>query len=135
MTLTPDQLAEWARITDAATEGLNDGNYLWMGCPTAEGGRAFLRLGEADATFIATARAAMPALIEECRRLQQAEDEADKRVCEAWDKNRDIIATLEAALRRCVDELLNYERDDLGWKREGVTEALAAARAALEEEP
>ena len=75
MTITKEQLAEWQRMTEAATEG--PWRLMWdytrYGCPI------FMKDGdssapkdwaEADRGFIATAREAVPALLAEVERLQ-----------------------------------------------------------------
>lgn len=85
MSITPEQLAEWERITEAATLGpwatssrssgvgadysYEDDFLGWELAPLETPQRGQITRG-ADAQFIAEARTAMPLLLAEVRRLQ-----------------------------------------------------------------
>lgn len=81
MTITPEQLAEWARIEREATQGewyveRGDSGYITSRVKCSEcGDWKETTVGQMeevfDATFATTSRDAMPLLIAEVQRLQQ----------------------------------------------------------------
>mgnify|MGYP003393624822 CR=1 FL=1 len=68
-----DKLAEWRRLAEAATKGpWATGRISMPGEALLAFGRRSLQMPEADAVFIAAAREAVPALLDEVERLRKA---------------------------------------------------------------
>lgn len=83
---TPEQLAEWKRKTDAATNG--PWGVFRAGVDTGAGEfvHSAAECGRADAEFISMAREAMPILLNRVRRAEEAlERIADDDHCEGDD--------------------------------------------------
>jgi len=75
MTITPDQLTKWRAICDAATEGPWTVKNWGSGCYSISSGNVDVTPGSfgkrENYDFIATARTAIPAWIEEVEQLRE----------------------------------------------------------------
>ena len=95
--ITPAQLAEWRRIADAATKGpwradeyvVCDaaGNYIANASARVAFWSPIAGRDRPNAAFIATARTAMPALLDEVERLEAQLAEATRRAGDAENEN------------------------------------------------
>lgn len=78
MLITPEQLAEWKRLVQEATEGPWEAEYYHNGNYINRAGSFFEQIVQdgiperGDTDFIVMAREAVPALIAEVERLQSA---------------------------------------------------------------
>lgn len=107
ITVTDEQIAEWRRLSDAATSGpwraTSDGD--WVGYVIAAKRRTTIAICEAsevDMDFIAAAREAVPALLAEIERLRAA----------TRDREAVILLTIEF-LRKSAHECMEaHEKRD-----------------------
>lgn len=132
MMITDEQLAEWERLATAATPGpwrwwtsnsfrrlssdadMKDGGVLCAVVQHSDG-HPDVFCSEADRAFIAAARTAVPALIEELRRLREAQTLYTE---PAWlTQARAWVASFRAAVQ--AQELPwvapKGDEDDAGW--------------------
>lgn len=111
---TPDQLAEWRRLADEATEGpweayslpaVPPGQWQMVGVGQVDNemGHRIEAMFDDDAAFIAAARTAVPVLLDEVERLREAlatQEEAYANRLIEWGRAEAERDRLRAGLRR-----------------------------------
>lgn len=123
---TPDQLAEWRRLAEAATEGpweayslpeVPPGQWQMVGVGQVgnELGHRIEAMFDDDAAFIAASRTAVPVLLEEVRRLRGQVDLMEQRTREEIAYADEAQGERDAWEESC--QAAEAERDRL---REGV---------------
>lgn len=122
---TPDQYAEWRRLADEATDGpweayslpaVPPGQWQMVGVGQVDNemGHRIEAMFDDDAAFIAAARSAVPALLDEVERLTDRVDELrsqigiEVRARQEWESN---AAEAEGRIEAAEAELSNVQAD------------------------